>query len=80
MVCGTRARVGEGARDADPVPSAEERRWLGAVARGSNVGRVAAEAGYSERMMFRLLRDLYGRMGVPNRTAALIRAREEGWI
>jgi DNA-binding NarL/FixJ family response regulator len=74
------ARAGEIARETGPVPSAEERGWLSALAGGSSVGRVADGAGYSERMMFRLLRDLYGRMGVPSRTAALIRAREEGWI
>ena len=73
-------RATETAEATGPVPSAEERRWLDALARGSSVGRVAAQAGYSERMMFRLLRDLYGRIGVPSRTAALIRAREEGWI
>jgi DNA-binding NarL/FixJ family response regulator len=31
-------------------------------------------------MMFRLLRDLYTRLGASNRTEALMRARDRGWI
>ncbi|UQU62509.1 DNA-binding response regulator [Couchioplanes caeruleus] len=61
-------------------PSPTERDWLRSLARGTTVGRLAADAGYSERMMFRLLRDLYTRMGARNRTDALITAQHYGWL
>jgi DNA-binding NarL/FixJ family response regulator len=61
-------------------PSTAEREWLSLLARGDNVATVAARAGYSERMMFRLLRDLYTKIGAANRTEAMIRARDQGWI
>jgi DNA-binding NarL/FixJ family response regulator len=65
----------------DPAqPNADERAWLQALARGTSVATLAGQAGYSERMMFRLLRELYNRIGAANRTAALIRARDEHWI
>jgi DNA-binding CsgD family transcriptional regulator len=50
------------------------------LATGMTVAQLAAKAGYSERAMFRLLRSLYVRMGAKNRTEALIRAYEHGWI
>jgi DNA-binding NarL/FixJ family response regulator len=61
-------------------PSSAERDWLRRLAHGESVAKVAAQVGYSERMMFRLLRDLYTKIGVNNRTAALIKARDEGWL
>ncbi|GAA0505405.1 DNA-binding response regulator [Paractinoplanes deccanensis] len=61
-------------------PSPAERHWLRGLAQGATVGRLAAEAGYSERMMFRLLRDLYTRMGARDRTDALIMAQHRGWL
>jgi DNA-binding NarL/FixJ family response regulator len=61
-------------------PSADERRWLRELAQGTTVGRLASEVGYSERMMFRLLRDLYTRLGADNRTEALVRAQAQGWL
>lgn len=70
------------AADEPPVdqPSADERRWLRGLAAGMTVSRLADEAGYSERMMFRLLRDLYTRLGVDNRTEALMKAQRHGWL
>lgn len=61
-------------------PSTREIGWLRDLANGVSVGRIAEGAGYSERMMFRLLRDLYGRLGAHSRTEALMLARERGWI
>jgi DNA-binding NarL/FixJ family response regulator len=61
-------------------PSSEERHWLRALSAGMTVNRLAAEVGYSERMMFRLLRDLYGRIGARSRTDALITAQAKGWL
>jgi len=61
-------------------PLANEKEWLRQLARGSSVARLAGQAGYSERMMFRLLRELYVRLGVNGRTAALMLARERGWV
>ncbi|WP_030440353.1 response regulator transcription factor, partial [Actinoplanes subtropicus] len=68
----------EGAASGEPSPT--ERDWLRSLAGGVTVGRLAAEAGYSERMMFRLLRDLYTRMGARGRTDALITAQHRGWL
>jgi DNA-binding NarL/FixJ family response regulator len=61
-------------------PTRTEREWLRKLASGMTVNRLAADAGYSERMMFRLLRNLYGRIGAENRTGALIKARDNGWL
>ena len=63
-----------------PVPSETEIAWLRQLAQGLTVARLAERAGYSERMMFRLLRDLYERWGVANRTEAIIHARDNGWL
>ncbi|MEV4621562.1 DNA-binding response regulator [Asanoa sp. NPDC049573] len=60
--------------------TADEIHWLRKLADGTTVPRLAQEAGYSERMMFRLLAGLYARLGVDGRTKALIRARDEGWL
>jgi DNA-binding NarL/FixJ family response regulator len=64
----------------DDGPSAEERRWLRALSAGTTVNRLAAEVGYSERMMFRLLRELYTRIGAQGRTDALVTAQANGWL
>jgi hypothetical protein len=50
------------------------------LAQGRTVAQVADRSGYSERMMFRLLRDLYTELGVTNRTEAMLLARERGWM
>lgn len=57
-----------------------EIEWLRDLAGGATVAQIAERAGYSERAMFRLLRDLYMRMRVKTRTEALIRAKERGWL
>jgi DNA-binding NarL/FixJ family response regulator len=62
------------------VPSPQEVGWLRELAFGTTVARLADRAGYSERAMFRLLRELYVRIGARNRTEAMIRAHERGWL
>lgn len=62
------------------APSARELEWLKGLAGGLTVAQLADRFGYSERAMFRLLRDLYGRMRVQNRTEALLQAHRQGWL
>jgi DNA-binding NarL/FixJ family response regulator len=62
------------------APSARELEWLRRLASGLTVSQLADRFGYSERAMFRLLRDLYARMRVRNRTEALMHAHKQGWI
>jgi DNA-binding NarL/FixJ family response regulator len=64
----------------DIVPSPQELEWLRQMADGRTVARLAASVGYSDRMMFRLLRNLYDRLNVKGRTDALVLARTMGWI
>jgi DNA-binding NarL/FixJ family response regulator len=64
----------------ESTPSPEEIGWLRELAFGTTVAQVADQAGYSERAMFRLLRELYRRVGARNRTEALMRAQERGWL
>ncbi len=66
--------------DTRAVPTADERRWLQELVSGTTVGRLAKQAGYSERMMFRILKELYSRLGADTRTQALMQARASGWI
>ncbi|MGH3913479.1 MAG: DNA-binding response regulator [Pseudonocardiaceae bacterium] len=61
-------------------PSETEISWIRLLARGMTVARLARHAGYSERMMFRLLRDLYRKWGVANRTEAIVHARGQDWL
>jgi DNA-binding NarL/FixJ family response regulator len=65
---------------ADDRPSPEELEWLRQLAGGSTVAELAQTAGYSERMMFRLLRALYRKLPARNRTEALMYAQGRGWI
>ena len=60
--------------------SGKEIDWLRQLARGVTVRQLANSAGYSERMMFRILRNVYSRMHVNTRTQALFLAREHGLI
>jgi len=62
------------------APTPRELEWLSQMATGMTVADIAEQAGYSERMMFRLLRELYGRMHVKDRTEALLLARDRGWL
>lgn len=61
-------------------PTDEEIRWLRELATGSTVTAVASTVQYSERALYRRLKDLYAKLGVANRTQALVLAREQGWL
>jgi DNA-binding NarL/FixJ family response regulator len=62
-----------------PLPM-HEVEWLRSLARGVTVAQLARRNGYSERAMFRLLRNLYDRLGVKGRTEALMLANRRGWL
>ncbi|NMO57747.1 response regulator transcription factor [Actinoplanes sp. TBRC 11911] len=61
-------------------PSSRELDWLRELARGVTIARLAEQAGYSERMMFRLLRSTYGKLNAASRTEALMTARARGLL
>jgi DNA-binding NarL/FixJ family response regulator len=61
-----------------PEMDEEEVEWLEALAAGGTVVGLAEDYGYSERAMFRRLRDLYARLGASNRAEALIAATRLG--
>jgi DNA-binding NarL/FixJ family response regulator len=71
------------ARAAEPAPvelTPEDRSWLRELAAGATIVDLALQAGYSERAMYRLLRGLYDRMGVGDRTGALLAASRWGLL
>ena len=57
-----------------------EIRWLRAMASGVTVGTLARQEGHSLRDFFRLLHDLYQRMGVENRSQAIAQAARWGLL
>jgi DNA-binding NarL/FixJ family response regulator len=61
-------------------PSDEQIEWLKYLSRGVSIAELAQTIGYSERAMYRLLKGLYTTIGARNRTEALIRASQNGWI
>ena len=63
-----------------PEIDAEEIDWLSALAAGTTVTRLADDAGYSERAMFRRLHDLYTRLGVSSRAEAIVTAERLGLL
>ncbi|MEU5260612.1 DNA-binding response regulator [Amycolatopsis sp. NPDC021455] len=63
-----------------PAPPAQQVTWLRRLAQGWTVARLASDAGYSERAMYRLLHTLYDQLGVRGRLEAIILAHEEGWF
>ncbi|MDP9792928.1 DNA-binding NarL/FixJ family response regulator [Catenuloplanes nepalensis] len=70
-----------GAPPSGPATLSEERlSWLRRLAAGSTVAELADTAGYSERAMFRILKQVYRDMGVGNRMQAVLRAQELGWL
>jgi DNA-binding NarL/FixJ family response regulator len=72
-------RVAAGFGETLAVPEVDIAR-IRDLASGSTVARLAAAAGFSEREMFRLLGDLYQRIGVSNRTEAILWASRHGLL
>ena len=68
---------GEGRR---PGFTSHELTWLRKLADGAKVAALARTAGYSQREMYRLLADLYARLGTSTRTEALLRADRWGLL
>ncbi|MFE0146131.1 hypothetical protein ACFWY5_03255 [Nonomuraea sp. NPDC059007] len=62
------------------VLSKEQIAWLRRLSDGWTVARLATEAGYSERAMYRLLKTLYQQIGANSRFEAMLLAHEEGWL
>jgi DNA-binding NarL/FixJ family response regulator len=67
-----------GAHTPRPDVTEQEVGWLGDLAAGETVARIADEAGYSERAMFRRLREVYERLGVTSRAEAIVVAERLG--
>ena len=63
-----------------PHVEEEEVEWLEELAQGATVVGLADDYGYSERVMFRRLHDLYARLGASNRSEALINAVRFGLL
>jgi DNA-binding NarL/FixJ family response regulator len=61
-------------------PKPREIEWLRALSQGKTVAQLAESVGYSERAMYRLLRDMYRRMHAANRTEAVVKASRAGWL
>jgi DNA-binding NarL/FixJ family response regulator len=58
----------------------EELEWLRVLATGATIQELAEQVAYSERSLYRLLHDLYQRMGVSNRTEAVLEAARRGLL
>jgi DNA-binding NarL/FixJ family response regulator len=63
-----------------PALTNQDLKRLQLLAEGGTVVDLARQVGYSEREMFRLLHDLYHRMGVDNRSEALVKAAQWGLL
>ena len=57
-----------------------EAEWLRLLKTGMTIAKLAEKVGYSERSLYRLLHDVYGRMQVSNRTEAIAKAARLGII
>jgi len=69
-----------GGPDAQPRFSSEHVLWLRLLAEGRCVASIARTVGYSERQMYRRLRQLYEQLGARGRGEAIERAVAEGLL
>lgn len=76
----TAARILAGYDGDRPVITDREAGWLRALVDGTTVASLARTVGYSEREMYRVLGNLYERLGADNRTEALLRADRWGLL
>ena len=72
--------VGNRGAQQPPPLTGREREWLRRLAGGTTVAALARGSGCSEREMYRLLGDLYGRLGAAGRTEALLLADRWGLL
>lgn len=66
--------------EVDALVDDVEAGWLRALAAGETVAALAERIGYSERETYRLLGALYQKLGVTNRTEAIIWATRHGLL
>jgi DNA-binding NarL/FixJ family response regulator len=66
--------------EVDVIVDDTEAGWLRALAAGDTVAGLAERIGYSERETYRLLGSLYEKLGVTNRTEAIIWATRHGLL
>lgn len=64
--------------EVDAIVDETEASWLRSLASGETVAALADRIGYSERETYRLLGALYQKLGVTNRTEAIIWATRHG--
>ena len=62
------------------VLNEQETTLLRGVATGTATVDLAMEHGYSERSMYRILKDIYKKLGVSSRTEAIRKAAANGWL
>ena len=79
LMTATMTATGPLSREVPDLTSQDLKR-LQLLAEGGTVVDLARQVGYSEREMFRLLHDLYHRMGVDNRSEALVKAARWGLL
>ncbi|HEY8200324.1 MAG TPA: hypothetical protein VII47_03125 [Actinomycetota bacterium] len=79
LMTATTTATGPPSREVPALTSQDVKR-LQLLAEGATVVDLARQVGYSEREMFRLLHDLYHRMGVDNRSEALVKAAQWGLL
>lgn len=79
---GVARRFAEELRYVEPPSGVDtdEIGWLRQLANGMTVAELGRRVGYSEREMYRRLRRLYFRLGVSDRTSALLKAVRLGWL
>jgi DNA-binding NarL/FixJ family response regulator len=69
-----------GSREEGDQPSDRDIELLRRLSGGVTIAKLADAMGYSERAMYRFLRDLYRRIDVQNRTEAVLKAAQNSWI